>query len=278
MPVFRRFLMLLILCIGLPLEAGPTPSTQNEHWAEWQNAKKHYEAGNLEDALQELQSRSREDAHYFYNVGTIYYRLGKTGLAVAYLEKANRINPHEPDIQFNLAMARSTLANFIGTDRLDPASTWTEQLADHISLDEVRGTLGLFGLAVVLLWIRAYLKSRNLRQMLIQPAGILGLLVFGITLGIYGVQRWAANSPLAVCLEHQTIRSGPGAHYMELFRAEAGSKLRILGPAMTSNLSASDIASGNPTSGSIENPEIWRQVRYSSDGIGWIKSSSLLVL
>ena len=123
------------------------------------------------------------------------------------------------------------------------------------------------GSILVLLWLRHYLRTRRLRYTLLHPSALLATLAFAITIGIYAAERLAAEHPPAVVLARQTVRSGPGDHYIELSEVEPGVKLRVLGPSGA----AADMPPGQPA-------ELWRQVRYSQDGIGWIRASSLLLL
>lgn len=215
-----------------------------------------YASGKYEEALQALRSHPAESAQYFYNIGTIHLRLDQPGQARAYLEKANALRSHDPEIQNNLQLARSALGRLIGNDRLDPASTGLESMADRVSMDEVRAVLGFLGLIVALFWLRAYLKTRSLKRTLLQPAGLVGLIGVAVTAGLYAVERAASASPAAFLLERQAIRSGPGEQFVQLGLSESGMKIRLLGPRS----------------------EGWSQVRYSQDGIGWVKTSSLLLL
>ena len=211
---------------------------------------------NWQETLNQLQKKPESTSGYFYNLGTVYYRVGQVGRAVAFLEKANHVHPHDSDIQYNLSVAQAALSKTIGPENLDPSSSWAEKIADRTTLDEVRATLGLLAVIVVLLWTRAYLATRKVRTAILQPAGILSLIGFILTTAIYGTQRWASGFPAAVCLDPLVIRSGPGESYLPLSRVESGVKLRIL--------EASEGA--------------WQQVRYSQDGIGWVKASELLVI
>jgi tetratricopeptide (TPR) repeat protein len=226
---------------------------QENAWSDWQEAKSLYDAGKFDEALKAFQSHPAESAQYFHNV---YYKMGQPGQALAYLEKANHLHPHDAEIQHNLQLAQSELSHLIGAGRLDSVSSGLEAMADRVSMNEVRGTLGLLGLVVMALWLRAYLKTRNLRRTLLQPAGFIGLLGFAITSGLYFAERLANSHPPAFAIERQVVRSGPGDQFAQLGQVDAGMKLRLLGP----------------TDGD------WRQVRYSQDGIGWIKLSSLLLL
>lgn len=251
-------------------ESTPTPETR------WQEAKAVYDAGRLEDALRLYQGEPVETASYFYNIGTLLQQLGRSGQAVAYLEKANRLSPHDSEIRHNLSIARATLGQLIGNDRLDPASTWNETLADQISLEDVRGALGIMVLLLSLAWIRAYLKTRSLKRTFLNPLALVPFLGVILAAGLYVTQRIAEGHPPAVCIERQVVRSGPGDHFLELYQVEAGTKLRLLGPT-SAGTTQSPIPSPSGTPSGSPSASWWYQVRYGA-GIGWVRASSLLLL
>jgi hypothetical protein len=252
---------LLTLAILFPVLASAAGD-----WGPWQQAKTLFDSGKYDAALGEMMAHPTSDSSFYYNMGTIYNKLGRTGLAVAYLEKANRLQPHDPAIQKNLKGAHDELGRLIGTDRLDASSTWAESVADHVSLDEIRGTLGLLGSITLILWLQAYLRTRRLRKTLLQPAAICTFVGFLITIGLYSVERMAESHPPAVAVDHQVVRSGPGDRFLELSQIEPGMKLRVLGPVADSEAQAGGSS------------EAWRQIRFSQDGIGWVRVSSLLLL
>src|SRR4051794_30006915 len=106
--MFRIFLPLLVLSISLTSSiCGAAGVADASRWPEVQAL---FEAGKLEEAFQLLSAQpSGNDPIYFYNLGTIAYRLGKTGAALGYFEKANRLKRHDPDIHQNLELTRSDL-------------------------------------------------------------------------------------------------------------------------------------------------------------------------
>lgn len=238
------------LCMTIPVGASADPISDTE----WQEATRLAEAGKYSEALQAFKTHPGESAQYFYNIGTLHDRLGQPGLAVAYLSKANRLHPHDPETQHNLQIAQASLGKLIGKDRLDPASSGLEAMADRVSLGEVRGALGLLGLIVAGLWLRAYLRTRSLKRTLLQPSGLIGLIGFAITVGLYAAERLAEAHPPAYAIDRLTIRSGPGDQFAQLATIEAGVKIRLMGES-----------------------KAWRQIRYSQDGIGWVPTSSLLL-
>lgn len=255
-----RFALLLIALFFAALvhAAPPGPSP----WArvlELQKEKK------FDAAIEELQKNPREEnAAYYYNLGTLHYQAGRQGMGLAYLEKANRLLLHDPDIQENLRLARRALKQDLGAaNELDPSSDWFHQLSDRVSLDEIRGAAGLVGFVLIFFWTRSYRKLRSLRKTFSQPAGIMGLLGMAMVAALYVATRMAEGSPPAAFLKAETIRSGPGETYVELSHAEAGTRTRLTGVSENSEGQA---------------PEAWAQIRYGDSGIGWVKASSLLPL
>jgi len=72
------------------------------------SANKFYQQKEYNKALHlytELINEGYEGVSLFYNTGNTYYRLGKTGYAILYYEKALRLSPGDEDIQHNLSLA-----------------------------------------------------------------------------------------------------------------------------------------------------------------------------
>lgn len=70
-------------------------------------ANEAYRANDFEKAAtlyHEIETSGVISPDLFYNLGTTYAQLGKTGEAVAYLEKARRLAPYDKDIVANLEM------------------------------------------------------------------------------------------------------------------------------------------------------------------------------
>ncbi len=234
----------------------------------WQVMKEQYSAGKYESAISLLQEHPEETSNYYYNLGTLFLRTEKMGKAMAYLEKANRLKPYDPAIQQNLYVAREHLSRTQGAETIDAASNAIEKVADRISLNELRGILGMVGLCLVLMWLRGYLKTRSIQRTFLTLSGFVASLGMLITLSLYGAQRITESHPAAVCLDPTAIRSGPADTFLELSKIDAGTKVRALGPTATAPNST------NPSAPE----ELWRQIKFSEDGIGWVRASNILLL
>ncbi len=256
---FSTFALLLCLT-GTVARAESSSTTPDERW---QQTRALYDSGKVKDAYANLLQQKVNTGAYYYNMGTMAFKLDRFGESVAYLEKARSISPHDSDTQYNLRLARVALARSIGSEKLDPASTWLESIAEHISLDEVRAALGFLTFCLILLWTKAYSKSRNVRRTVTEPAGVISLVGLLICAGMYVAQRLAESHPPAVALEREIIRSGPGERFSELSRLEAGIKIRLLGTRTADSTPAS---------------ETWVQIRYSPDAIGWVRDKVILEL
>jgi hypothetical protein len=221
--------------------------------------------GNFKEAIEKLKATPTYDSSYFYNLGVLHGKSGSHGLAFAYLEKANQLKPHDPEIQRNLKIARTALdahlANIGAGIGVDSVSTPLELFSDRIQVDEIYGIIGLITLLVSLLWIRAYLKTRNLLKTLLKPSGWFG--VFGLVLvfALYGLYRSGNANPPAVLITRDLLRSGPGLSFPEIAPIEPGVTVRLV---------------GSPSS--VNENENWQKVRYKGQEMAWLPVSSLLPL
>lgn len=223
-------------------------------------------AGKYKEAIALLQQNPTYDANYFFNLGVLYGKDQQPGLAVAYLEKSSKLKPHDPEILKNLKIAQpqlrqQLLASKASIVELDGASNSLEKFADRIQRDEIMGVIGLVVLIVSLLWIRAYLKTRNITKTFLKPSGWFGALAVVLSFAFYGVHSMGSSNPPAVLLMKQPLRSGPGMNYPEIVSLDAGVKVRMVGSSITLN-----------------ETEGWQKIRYNAENTAWIPLSSLLPL
>lgn len=74
------------------------------------NANAAYKAGNFKEASNQYEEVLKQDfanGHLHYNLANSYYRTEQFGKAIAHYRKALRYLPTQPDITYNLGLARS---------------------------------------------------------------------------------------------------------------------------------------------------------------------------
>src|SRR6185437_3561884 len=84
--------MAIVMALGLVAAPRICFADQAADYAALQTA---FNSGKYDLALRQLQAHPEGTAVYFYNLGTTLLKLNQAGQATAYLEKANRIQPHD---------------------------------------------------------------------------------------------------------------------------------------------------------------------------------------
>lgn len=216
-------------------------------------------AGKFEGALQSLLQAPEDRASYYYNVGTLHLHLSRLGPAVAYLEKARRMDPFDLDARRNLSLARAQLEKVLGPDRVDPAGTWLTSLSDELAPEQARALVGITALVLAWIWILGFRRTRRLGTTLGSAPSIGGIALLGSALFLFALTRWEVSSRPATFLEPAAVRSGPGPSFLELSKIDAGTKIRVIGSQSVAG-------------------DTWWQVRYAAGSVGWAQAKSLLLL
>ncbi len=221
-----------------------TLSTAGEESFSFEKLDSFFQSKQYESGLKYLKEipfpNKDRNPFYYYNLGNLNYRLGKAGLAVAYLEKANHILPQDKEIKKALKLARNGMPS-LETPEINP--------------DLILTGTALLCFLLSLVWILHYLRERKPRRVFSSPVGILNIVILALGIGTYAVLKHAETHPKAVCIESQIIRSGPGETFSEISRLEPGMKVEWL------------------ETGKKE----WRQIEWGGGNLGWVSESSLLL-
>jgi hypothetical protein len=228
----------------------------------------------LEQTLEALKQKgllsSSQNGAYYYNLGTLNYRLGKIGLAYAYLEKARILDPSDADVHWNWSQAQSSLIRLLGeSSKLDPATSEGLAIVESLPWWWFYYVFGVLSFGSTLLWANEYRKHREPKHAFTSPFGRLSLSALLCIFLFIGLEWYCKTTPVGICIQADWIRSGPGESYETLAKVETGVKLRFFETSSLSKKSAE---------GKGEQSNVWRQVRYSATEIGWIRESSLLRL
>ena len=115
------------------------------------DANGHYERGEYAGAVQLYESlvgQGYRDAAIYYNLANAYVESGDLGRSILNYLRAEELSPRDPDILFNLDLARSR-----SVDRLEAEGD--SLVASVADFGRRWATTFEFGLAALLLWISA---------------------------------------------------------------------------------------------------------------------------
>jgi len=240
---------LLILCFGclFVIMTNPVLAENGKRLNTFVQAGKAYAEGDYQTAIDNYQSvidSGRPTGSLFYNIGNCYYRMNKIGWAILYYERAMQLIPDDPDLLFNLKLARSKIE-----DQVEKKSTLPIiNTLEHFNLSELFwflliSNIGFWGILI----IRRFHRSEW------SYYSFVGLgIIWAISLLSFSV-RWHGihTDDRGVIVSSKTIvRSGPDENETPLFELHAGTII------------ACEREEAN-----------WRLVQFSSGKRGWTKLS-----
>lgn len=220
-------LMCSVVSLATPI-AGV--NAQSEFFTE---GNRRYQAGDFQGALEHylrVTEAGYGSATLDYNIGNTYFKLGDLGHAILHYERALRLSPHDADVQANLELARSLIA-----DEITPltefwpfrvVSWWVHLLpTTWLSIVVAVGYLvAMVGL--VLLILRRGSPLADWSGRVATAAGIV-VLVFGVNLAAVEFQI-GVDEEAIIMAEEVPVNSAPADDSsLELFAIHTGTKVRI---------------------------------------------------
>jgi len=169
-----------------------------------------------------------ENGKLFYNIGNIYFRLGDLGRSILYYRRARQWIPHDPNLQQNLAYARSRRV-----DRMEEevqAKIFKTLFFWHYDLGRFMRTV-LLACFFNAFWIFAGLLLFKKKPWLRYGAASTALLtlLMASSLAVEAFQESRIREGVVLAPE-VTARKGDGPAYQPAFEApiHAGTEFRLL--------------------------------------------------
>src|SRR5436190_6309391 len=164
-----------LTCLALCLIS--TSFLMGQPSAQFAKANQEYAAGDFKAAIEDYDELARfgqDTPNLFYNLGNAYFRQSNFGRAILNYERALALEPHHPEAQANLRVARDEARAL----ELMP-SRWERGFAvanenQHALTAAVAFWIGLFSIAI---FIFARGRSRSAVAL-----SILSLSIFGVTI------------------------------------------------------------------------------------------------
>ncbi|MBI5063453.1 MAG: tetratricopeptide repeat protein, partial [Desulfatitalea sp.] len=199
-----------LLCLGvvlLTIGAGPSA------WASDQargflSGLEAYKAGDYAGAIDRFDAIVRSgvvNAQLYYNLGNAYLKNSELGPAILWYERALALGSGDPDLQFNLAYARS-LTRDVAEEQASPLVRifffWNYQLST--------GTIKMAAIGFnVLSWLLAGVWLLNRRRGLARAALLAAIpaTIFALT-AVFNYTMEARFQPAIVLPEQVRVRAG----------------------------------------------------------------------
>jgi tetratricopeptide (TPR) repeat protein len=243
----RLFFIIILLSVILRGVAG---ESLRDSAAAWYQQNRYSEAI---EAWQTILDKEGANAELYYNLGNAYFKLEETGKSILYYEKARLLSPEDDDIQHNLEIARTQIA-----DRVEAIPdlffvVWLNALNRWIS-GTAWGIISILLFLTVLglsLWRLFRHKSRGNKLL---NYTVISLLIFSSITLLLALRsdKMTKQSNAAIIMEDVLIKSSPAETGTNLFEIHEGLKVEI--------------------HDSVNN---FYEIRLSDGKVGWIRAEKL---
>jgi len=206
------------------------------------------------DLYKQVVKAGLEAPELYYNLGNACYKQNDLPSAILYYEKARKLNPSNEDINFNLNVANSKIA-----DKIEPLpemfyKRWYRALVELMPVDRwTRSALILLVIAIgggVLYYLSRVLLLRKIGFW----TGLIALIlcVFSLLLAYQGYRSYKNNKEAIIFAPTVTLKSSPDEKSIDLFVLHEGTKVSV-----------------------IDNLGTWYEIRIANGSVGWLPMASV---
>jgi tetratricopeptide (TPR) repeat protein len=195
-------------------------------------ANKLYNSGKFSTAAQvyeQLLSQGKPHSSLYYNLGNTYFAQGDFGRAILNYQRASQLDPRDPEIRANLALARAQSANEI-PESSNPFEGLANFTRSWFTLNEIALiTLGIWFLLGFMIFTYRQLQPGRMRTLALN--GIFLTLLILLAAGVsFGSRLYLDHTKLdAVIIADQvTINSSPGEDSSTDFSLTSGTEVKLL--------------------------------------------------
>jgi tetratricopeptide (TPR) repeat protein len=214
-----------LLSAASPVNAQETMRTANQLYETAQYAQ-------AVQAYEQLSAQGYGDSALFYNLGNAYYKQGDYGRAILNYRRAQRLDPRDPDIEANLALARAQAVDqFEAADSGGLLNQVGQAAQGLLTLNEVAmAALGAWIAFILLLILFSTARRKNLWHNGLKYSLVVAaiVLVVGVlALGSYLYADSGLSTGVIVAAEVD-VTSGPGLQYVTEFTLHDGAEVELV--------------------------------------------------
>jgi len=215
---------------------------------------KAYKEGMFSQAIacyQEVLKKGVASAELYYNLGNACFKSNDIPSAILYYEKAKKLHPDNENIDFNLKVANSKIADKIEQVPQLFIKRWWTALFNLLSLDSLAVlSIASFVLFLVLVSIFLFVSPLWVRKIAFwSSASFLLLSVSSFLIAQRKHHALIAQKEAIVFTPAVTVKSSPDENSVDLFVVHEGAKVMLLDTIGT-----------------------WQEIRIGNGSEGWIKA------
>lgn len=224
----RRLLFLIVLAAAMLFQIAQASLENAEIYNsanDFYTRKEYHEALDL---YLELTNRGIQNPLLYYNLANTYFKIGNTGYAVLYFERALLLKPFDRDIRANLNHVRSKLEDKIRPLYDEGIFRLLRTLFSFLSLKiTVYLEILLFTTLIVLLLSFLFLPHSRIR--LKNPIIVIGTIYTAILIGMISQYAYERKFPQGIILQKVLdVKSSPLVESETLFTLHEGTKFRLI--------------------------------------------------
>lgn len=195
-----------------------------------------------------------ESAQAYYNLGNCYFRTNEMGKAILYYEKAKKLSPGDPDIQFNLQLANQKITDKVNSEA--PIFIYSDWKKMEDKFTEKQWALICIGfLCLGLLLFGVYLSSsvRLVRQLGFWSGCVLILFsLFTFYIAHRQYEMLTSHDTAIVTTSTVTVNGAPDEKATQLFVIHEGTKVWI-----------------------VKTDGEWTEIKLANGSQGWLESTTI---
>ncbi len=249
-----KTICIVLLCLGMFALVTQPKKAMADSTAVFIDAIKDYKAGNFKKAgrkFENIAQNNIKNPYLYYNIGNSYLKASDIGHAVLWYERAKKIMPNDPDLNFNLEHANSLVKDKRedSIKIMEVIFFWDNLVSVKIiQITSVLSSFAFFTWAAIQV-IR--------RKKIFSGFGIMVLSIFILFTSIVFVNYYkqAVKLNAVIVTKEAVIRSGMADTATQLFTLHAGTKIRV-----------------------VEQKKGYLKIKFSKDKIGWVSTSQAVII
>lgn len=243
----------LFFCLVL----SPAKTSASNDYIALDSANTAYSKANYTRAItfyQKFLSGGIESAQAYYNLGNCYFRTNEMGKAILYYEKAEKLTPGDPDIEFNLQLANQKITDKVTSDV--PIFIYNDWKKFENNFTEKQWALICISfLCLSLLLFASYLSASQLllRQISFWSGFILIFFtLFTLYMANQQYEMLNSHDAAVVMASTVTVNGAPEEKATQLFVLHEGTKVWI-----------------------VKTEGEWTEIKLANGNQGWLISSDI---